>query len=262
MSRMIPISLRKAFTPIVTRKPITSMHRPVLQMKPFSTLHKFNQFHRSNMHNISKSFMFKYKTPLVSPYKYANTNANAASLMQISSFTTDDSSQRSERRRSERRRASSSSGSNSNNGNRSSDNANHFKNKSPYEVLGITKHATTKEIKMAYYRAAKEHHPDMHSHGTKKEKDDADIKFKVIAAAYELLSDPSKRASYDSASAWGGNSTSNSWKENTQRSNSSNTQQWSGHWYQQQQSYNDPNYRKNMWTDFVTGKCLCLCWCF
>lgn len=60
-----------------------------------------------------------------------------------------------------------------------------------YEVLGLSKNATEAEIKKAYRSLAKKYHPDVN-----KEKD-AEEKFKEINEAYEVLSDPQKRASYD-----------------------------------------------------------------
>lgn len=41
-------------------------------------------------------------------------------------------------------------------------NPNAFANQSPYDVLNVAKDATAKDVKLAYYRAAKEHHPDVH----------------------------------------------------------------------------------------------------
>lgn len=58
-----------------------------------------------------------------------------------------------------------------------------------YSTLGISKTATPEEIKKAYRRLAHEHHPD-------KGQGDAD-KFKQINEAYQVLSDPDKRANYD-----------------------------------------------------------------
>lgn len=60
-----------------------------------------------------------------------------------------------------------------------------------YEVLGIKKGATPKEIKAAYYKLAKTYHPD-----TNKSKE-ANEKFIEIQNAYEILSDDKKRAQYD-----------------------------------------------------------------
>ena len=60
-----------------------------------------------------------------------------------------------------------------------------------YEVLGLAKGATDEEIKKAYRTLAKKYHPDLN-----KAPDAAD-KFKEIQEAYEVLSDPQKRANYD-----------------------------------------------------------------
>ena len=61
-----------------------------------------------------------------------------------------------------------------------------------YEVLGVTKNATTSEIKKAYRKKAVENHPD-------KNPDDkqAEERFKQAAAAYEVLSNPDKKSKYD-----------------------------------------------------------------
>ena len=61
-----------------------------------------------------------------------------------------------------------------------------------YEVLGIQKGASQDEIKSAFRKAAKLYHPDLHP-GDK----DAEEKFKEANEAYEVLSDPDKRAKYD-----------------------------------------------------------------
>ncbi|MDR0287607.1 MAG: DnaJ domain-containing protein, partial [Clostridiales bacterium] len=61
-----------------------------------------------------------------------------------------------------------------------------------YEVLGISKSASTDEIKKAYRKLAKQYHPDMNP-GDKS----AEAKFKEVNEAYEILSDPDKKAKYD-----------------------------------------------------------------
>ena len=61
-----------------------------------------------------------------------------------------------------------------------------------YETLGINKNATPEEIKKAYRKKAIEFHPDKNP-GNK----DAEENFKHAAEAYEVLSDPQKKAKYD-----------------------------------------------------------------
>ena len=61
-----------------------------------------------------------------------------------------------------------------------------------YEILGITKSATPEEIKKAYRKKAIEFHPDKNP-GNK----EAEESFKTAAEAYEILSDPNKKAKYD-----------------------------------------------------------------
>ncbi len=64
--------------------------------------------------------------------------------------------------------------------------------KDPYEVLGLAKTATPEEIRKAYRQLAKKLHPDLNP-GDKH----AEERFKEVAAANDLLSDPDKRRRYD-----------------------------------------------------------------
>lgn len=61
-----------------------------------------------------------------------------------------------------------------------------------YQILGVSRVATDKEIKKAYRKLARKHHPDVNP-GDKS----AEAKFKIINAAYEVLSDSDKRKKYD-----------------------------------------------------------------
>jgi molecular chaperone DnaJ len=61
-----------------------------------------------------------------------------------------------------------------------------------YDVLGVARDASDTEIKKAFRRLARELHPDVNSHDP-----GAEDKFKEAAEAYEVLSDPERRATYD-----------------------------------------------------------------
>jgi molecular chaperone DnaJ len=73
-----------------------------------------------------------------------------------------------------------------------------------YEVLGVTRNATEKEIAAAYRKLAIKYHPDQN-----RDDDGATLKFKEAAEAYEVLSDAEKRRRYDQFghSGVGGNAT-------------------------------------------------------
>lgn len=62
----------------------------------------------------------------------------------------------------------------------------------PYQVLGIAKSASEKEVKSAYRKLAKAYHPDQNKDDPK-----AQAKFSEASAAYDLLNDKEKRAQYD-----------------------------------------------------------------
>ena len=62
----------------------------------------------------------------------------------------------------------------------------------PYEVLGVAREASEQEVKKSFRRLARELHPDVNAHDPQ-----AEEKFKEAAEAYEILSDPERRATYD-----------------------------------------------------------------
>ena len=64
-----------------------------------------------------------------------------------------------------------------------------------YTVLGVSRSATEKDIKTAYRKLARKHHPDVNPGDNK-----SDAQFKEIGEAYSVLSDPEKRKKYD---RWG-----------------------------------------------------------
>lgn len=66
-----------------------------------------------------------------------------------------------------------------------------------YKILGINKNASQDEIKKAYRKAAIEWHPDKFNGKSDKEKKEAEERFKDIAEAHEVLSNPEKRKKYD-----------------------------------------------------------------
>ena len=65
-------------------------------------------------------------------------------------------------------------------------------NKNYYEILGISKDATDKDIKKAYRQLALKYHPDRNP-----DNPDAGNKFKEVSEAYSILSDPEKKKTYD-----------------------------------------------------------------
>jgi len=62
-----------------------------------------------------------------------------------------------------------------------------------YEILAVTREATSEQIKSAYRKAALKFHPDRNPEN----KADAEHKFREASEAYSVLSDPQKRAAYD-----------------------------------------------------------------
>src|SRR6266516_5226018 len=61
-----------------------------------------------------------------------------------------------------------------------------------YEILGVDRDASGAEVKRAFRKLARELHPDVNDHDP-----EAEEKFKSAAEAYEVLSDPERRRTYD-----------------------------------------------------------------
>lgn len=64
-----------------------------------------------------------------------------------------------------------------------------------YQIMGLTRNAASEDIKRAYRKLARKFHPDV-----SKEKN-AETRFKELSEAYQVLSDPEKRAAYDQLGA-------------------------------------------------------------
>lgn len=64
-----------------------------------------------------------------------------------------------------------------------------------YKILGVNKNSSPDEIKKAYRQLSKQYHPDVNPEGTEK--------FKEVAEAYDVLSDPDKKQKYDNPNPFG-----------------------------------------------------------
>src|SRR6201987_4828381 len=65
-----------------------------------------------------------------------------------------------------------------------------------YKTLGVERRASEAEIKSAYRKLARKHHPDVNPNNK-----EAETRFKQINEAYQVLSDPGKRKKYDELGA-------------------------------------------------------------
>jgi DnaJ family protein C protein 7 len=72
------------------------------------------------------------------------------------------------------------------------------KQKDFYKILNVTRDATDSEIKKSYRKSALKWHPDRHANSSEEEKTEAEKVFRDVNLAYEVLSDPQKKAKYDS----------------------------------------------------------------
>ncbi|HTI32690.1 MAG TPA: DnaJ C-terminal domain-containing protein [Miltoncostaea sp.] len=65
------------------------------------------------------------------------------------------------------------------------------RSRDPYDVLGVARDASQEDVRRAYRRLARSHHPDV------SKEPDAETRFKDISEAYDVLRDPERRAAYD-----------------------------------------------------------------
>ncbi|OAF68037.1 hypothetical protein A3Q56_04231 [Intoshia linei] len=83
-----------------------------------------------------------------------------------------------------------------------------------YKVLGVDRNASSSEIKKAYYKLAKKHHPDVN-----KNDKSAASKFQQVSEAYETLSDPQKKQQFDNFGSTDPNAFKSAYSRTNQSSN-------------------------------------------
>ena len=107
-----------------------------------------------------------------------------------------------------------------------------------YKVLGITKNATSDEIKKAYRKLARKLHPDINPNDK-----EAQVKFQQLNEANEVLSNPEKRKKYDKyGKDWENGEEYEKYKQQRQHSNAS-----------QQQSYSSNDFSGEDFSDYFSS---------
>jgi len=115
-------------------------------------------------------------------------------------------------------------------------------NKNFYQILGVPQNASQSEIKSAYYKLAKQYHPDVNKGNEER--------FKEISSAYETLSAVDKRKNYDEMLKYGGGSSYSN--QGQQYSNQQSS--WQQQYQQYQQYYNQQQQQQNQSGADGTGR--------
>jgi len=95
----------------------------------------------------------------------------------------------------------------------------------PYTTLGVPRDASQRQVQQAYRQLARRHHPDLHA-GT-----EANARMQRVNQAWEILSSPARRASYDAASTAPGPASAGHWAA-SRRAAAAGTRSttWQGTW--------------------------------